>query len=166
MSVVTLDLYPGTGGQYRTEIRVGPGQPWADLVAQSASLYLGEPPAQPSDVRRLTFHPAVADPLGLEPMRATTGLLHAYVYRPTDYEAILARDGQINVRYSDFFVTAGEYAAGTYDVEGLPAPCDSGLRSGPAHRAISLASKRANPLSRQQIGIVAPSGGASWRRAH
>jgi len=123
MSAVTLDLYPGAGGRYPTEIRVGPGRPWGGLAAQTASLYLENPPALSAGARRLTFHPAVDYPLGLEPMRGTSGLLYAYIYRPTDHEAILAFDRRINARYSEFFMTAGEYAAGTYDVEGLAVPC-------------------------------------------
>jgi hypothetical protein len=123
MTVVTLDLYPGAGGRYPTEIRIGPGLPWADLAAESASLYLEDPPAPVAGLRRLSFRPAVAYPLGLEPLRGTRGLLYVYLYRPTDHDAILAFDRRINARYSEFFVTAGEYPAGTYDVEGLSAPC-------------------------------------------
>lgn len=123
MADVTLDLYPAEGGQYAVEVKVGPGKPWASLEAGSGTIYLDGAPPLESGARRLTFRQAVTYPRGLQPLREPHGSIYVYIYRPTDRDAIVAFDERVKVRYTEFFVTTGEHPAGTFDVDGLPAPC-------------------------------------------
>lgn len=121
MADVALDLYPGDEGTYAAEVVIGPGAPWVEVAARSASIHLGiRPPA--TDALRLTFRQAVASSLGLEPLVARDRLILAYIYRPTDRDEIFAFDRRITTAYTTFFATVGEQYTGTFDVEGLPAP--------------------------------------------
>ena len=125
MHEVLVDLHPGDTGQYLTEIVVGPGERWASLAAESATIHLDAATAgQPgAGVQRLVFRQAVASSLGLAPLASKPRLLLAYVYRPKDHAEILAFDRRITDRYTSFFSTVGEQYSGTFDVDGLPEPC-------------------------------------------
>ena len=123
MPDVTLDLYEGPAGSFAVAWKLGAGRPWAGLSGATADLHLAAPPPPKPEARRLTFHEAVRYPHGIRPLRESHGSIQVYIYRPIDRAEILAFDRGVRVRYTEFFDPTGEHPAGTFDVDGLPAPC-------------------------------------------
>lgn len=68
----------------------------------------------------LSFHTAVASPLGLEPLSRDPSLLYVYMYHPRDTEEILAFDARITDEYTAYYSERGVHYCGTFHVEGGP----------------------------------------------
>ena len=121
-SDVVVDLFPDEWGRYAADLRIGPGKPWANVAAQSATIHVGGEPNPEPGAHRLVFHPAVPSSIGSDALLGPPALTLVYIYR-ADRAAILEFDRRITARYTSYFATIGEQYSGTFDVDGLPEPC-------------------------------------------
>jgi hypothetical protein len=120
---VRIDLFDDLPvGAYAVSVQAAPAGLAApsDIPTGSASVTLDGGPAPVPATMTLAFRPAVASPVGLDPLRRDPALLYAFLYHPVDTAAILAFDARITGEYTAFYGGRGVHYCGTFHVDGSP----------------------------------------------